>query len=107
MTSKQQEEKSKQRKIRNSEYYDMQKTFDKLYADSKKGKVFYGCANYPNCDFVSWDMPLDEKCEKCGAYMVQRWGKNKRPYKQCSNPECQNRVFGNGKEKKETEGQDE
>ena len=40
MTSKQQEEKSKQRKIRNSEYYDMQKTFDKLYADSKKGKVF-------------------------------------------------------------------
>lgn len=40
LTSKQQEEKSKQRKIRNSEYYDMQKTFDKLYADSKKGKVF-------------------------------------------------------------------
>lgn len=40
LTSKQQEEKSKQRKIRNSEYYDMQKTFDRLYADSKKGKVF-------------------------------------------------------------------
>ena len=80
---------------------------DVVKKKSKKGKVFYGCANYPNCDFVSWDMPLDEKCEKCGAYMVQRWGKNKRPYKQCSNPECQNRVFGNGKEKKETEGQDE
>jgi len=40
LTSKQQEEKSKQRKIRNSEYYDMQKTFDRLYADSRKGKVF-------------------------------------------------------------------
>jgi len=40
LTSKLQEEKSKQRKLRNSEYYDMQKTFDKLYADSKKGKVF-------------------------------------------------------------------
>ena len=40
LTSKQQEEKSKQRKIRNSEYYDMQKTFGRLYADSRKGKVF-------------------------------------------------------------------
>ena len=40
MTSKQQERKSKQRKIRNSEYYDMEGTFDRLYADSKKGKVF-------------------------------------------------------------------
>ncbi len=40
LTSKQQEKKSKQRKIRNSEYYDMQDTFDKLYADSKKGKTF-------------------------------------------------------------------
>ena len=40
MTSKQQEQKSKQRKIRNSEYYDMISTFDGLYADSKKDKIF-------------------------------------------------------------------
>ena len=40
MTSKQQEQKSKQRKIRNSEYYDMVSTFDGLHADSKKGKIF-------------------------------------------------------------------
>lgn len=40
LTSKQQEQKSKQRKIRNSEYYDMISTFDGLYADSKKGKIF-------------------------------------------------------------------
>ena len=40
LTSKQQEQKSKQRKIRNSEYYDMVSTFDGLYADSKKGKIF-------------------------------------------------------------------
>lgn len=40
LTSKQQERKSKQRKIRNSEYYDMEGTFDRLYADSKTGKVF-------------------------------------------------------------------
>lgn len=40
LTSKQQEKKSKQRKIRNSEYYDMQDTFDGLYAESKKGRIF-------------------------------------------------------------------
>ena len=40
LTSKQQEQKSKQRKIRNSEYYDMISTFDGLYADSKKDKIF-------------------------------------------------------------------
>lgn len=33
---------------------------------SKKGKVFYGCANYPKCDFVSWHMPSGEVCSKCG-----------------------------------------
>ena len=40
LTSKQQEQKSKQRKIRNSEYYDMVSTFDGLHANSKKGKIF-------------------------------------------------------------------
>jgi len=55
--------------------------------------VFFGCSDYPTCDFVSWDMPLNEKCEKCGAYLVQKWAKNRRPYKQCSNEECGERVF--------------
>ncbi len=40
LTSKQQERKPKQRKIRNSEYYDMEGTFDRLYAETKKGKIF-------------------------------------------------------------------
>jgi len=39
-TSEQQERKSKQRKIRNSEYYDMESAFDRLYAESKNGKTF-------------------------------------------------------------------
>ena len=34
---------------------------------SKKSKVFYGCENYPKCDFVSWYMPNGEKCPKCGG----------------------------------------
>ncbi|WP_082989391.1 type I DNA topoisomerase [Christensenella intestinihominis] len=55
----------------------------------KSGKSFYGCENYPNCDFVSWDKPLEEKCPECGAYMVEakfRYGG--KTYKKCSNPEC-------------------
>jgi DNA topoisomerase I len=41
---------------------------------SKKGKAFFGCTNYPKCDFVSWYPPVpDEKCEKCGfAYIVEK-----------------------------------
>jgi DNA topoisomerase-1 len=32
----------------------------------KRGKAFYGCENYPNCDFVCWDKPVAEKCPECG-----------------------------------------
>ena len=39
---------------------------------SKKGKVFYGCDNYPNCDFASWELPIAEKCPKCNSYMTQK-----------------------------------
>ncbi len=55
----------------------------------KSGKSFYGCENYPNCDFVSWDKPLAEKCEKCGSYMVESKYKYGKAYKKCSNPECE------------------
>ena len=52
---------------------------------SKKGKVFYGCSGYPDCNFMSWDLPLGEKCPKCGSYMVlAKDGKTKK----CSSKEC-------------------
>ena len=50
---------------------------------SKRGKVFYGCERYPECDFVSWDRPTKEKCPKCGAYLV----KTERGVK-CSDKKC-------------------
>lgn len=61
---------------------------------SKNKKTFYGCENYPECDFISWDLPAGENCPECGSYMVVKWGKNKRPYRQCSNSECNHREFG-------------
>ncbi|MFM1524699.1 MULTISPECIES: type I DNA topoisomerase [Helcococcus] len=39
---------------------------------SKRGKVFYGCDNYPECDWASWDKPTGEKCPECGDLMVHR-----------------------------------
>ena len=54
---------------------------------SKRGKTFYGCSDYPNCDFVSWDMPLTDKCPVCGSYMVLKNFRG-RTYKKCSNDEC-------------------
>ena len=39
---------------------------------SRKGRIFYGCANYPTCDFVSWDRVVPEPCPVCGAYVVAK-----------------------------------
>ena len=39
---------------------------------TKKGRRFYGCEDYPTCDFMSWNRPVARKCPKCGSYMVQK-----------------------------------
>ncbi len=38
---------------------------------SKKGRTFYGCERYPECDFVSWNKPVDATCPRCGSFMVE------------------------------------
>ncbi len=50
---------------------------------SKKGKTFYGCSGYPDCKFMSWDVPTGKKCPKCGAYLVSVDGKVKCSTKSC------------------------
>ena len=54
---------------------------------SKYGKIFYGCSKYPDCDFVSWNEPVKEKCPECGAYLVKKITK-KESKLVCSNNEC-------------------
>lgn len=54
---------------------------------SKKGKKFYGCSNYPNCDFASPGIPTGEKCSECGSYIIK--GIRGRNY--CMNSECPTR----------------
>ncbi|MBU5437719.1 type I DNA topoisomerase [Tissierella sp. MSJ-40] len=54
---------------------------------SKKGRIFYGCSNYPNCNFLSWDEPIEEKCPKCGGIMTIKKNK-KENIKKCINKDC-------------------
>ncbi|TDT61585.1 type I DNA topoisomerase [Fonticella tunisiensis] len=54
---------------------------------TKKGRTFYGCSNYPECNFVSWDKPTGEKCPECGDILVERSIKGGKEYK-CVNDEC-------------------
>lgn len=54
---------------------------------SKYGKIFYGCNKYPDCDFVSWNEPVQENCPECGAYLVKKITK-KESKLVCSNNAC-------------------
>jgi DNA topoisomerase-1 len=59
---------------------------------SKKGKTFYGCSNYPDCDFVSWDKPTEKNCPECGSMMVEKYSKKKGKYYKCTNKECKHTI---------------
>lgn len=54
---------------------------------SKRGRVFYGCSNFPDCNFVSWDEPIKEKCPECGNAMVKKKTKKEITIK-CIDKEC-------------------
>ena len=43
-----------------------------LLRKSAKGRVYYGCENYPGCDFMTWDEPVAQTCEKCGATLFKK-----------------------------------
>jgi DNA topoisomerase-1 len=57
---------------------------------TKRGKVFYGCSNYPNCDFASWYLPVAIACENCGSpYLEQRNTQKQGNFLYC--PKCKTR----------------
>ncbi|MCQ2611169.1 MAG: type I DNA topoisomerase [Treponema sp.] len=53
-----------------------------------RGKEFYGCTNYPTCNFISHFKPTDQNCPKCGWFMVEKYDKKNGNYKSCINPDC-------------------
>jgi DNA topoisomerase-1 len=57
---------------------------------SRRGKVFYGCANYPDCDFTLWNRPVPEKCPDCGApFLVEKITKRHGRQLVCNNEDCE------------------
>ncbi len=62
---------------------------------SKKGKVYYSCIGYPDCKFMSWDIPTGEKCPVCETFLV----KTARGGVKCSNKDCDYRVKGENDKK--------
>ena len=58
---------------------------------SKRGKTFYGCNRWPECNFVAWGKPVPEKCPECGSpYMIEKWLKAGTVW-QCPNAECKHK----------------
>ncbi len=58
---------------------------------SKRGKTFYGCNRWPECNFVAWGKPVPEKCPECGSpYMIEKWLKAG-TFWQCPNAECKHK----------------
>ncbi len=51
---------------------------------TKRGKIFYGCNNYPHCDFALWDKPINEFCPKCNSILIETKSKKVK----CSNKDC-------------------
>jgi DNA topoisomerase-1 len=56
---------------------------------SRRGKVFFGCNRYPDCNFAAWDRPLPETCPSCSSpYLLQKYSKRDGAYIACPNKEC-------------------
>ncbi|MBO5588297.1 MAG: type I DNA topoisomerase [Anaerovibrio sp.] len=59
---------------------------------SRRGKGFYGCNKYPECDFVSWDAPIPEPCPECGSLQLKHYYRNGRGLVYCYNADCKTRI---------------
>ena len=67
---------------------------------SKKGKVYYSCSGYPDCKFMSWDVPTGDKCPDCASPLVQTARGNVK----CSNKDCDYRIKTEKAEKADKKG---
>ena len=55
---------------------------------SKKGRKFYGCNRFPECDYISWNKPTNEKCPECDTRLVEKIGRNRDTKLVCPNEKC-------------------
>jgi len=56
---------------------------------SKRGKIFYGCSRFPDCDFATWDKPVPKECPKCGAkFLLEKTTKKQGTFLVCHTKGC-------------------
>lgn len=67
---------------------------------SKKGKLFYGCQNYPSCSATFWNLPQAETCPACGHNLVVKSDKQKTSEPFCENKECPSQADKEGQPKR-------
>ncbi len=58
---------------------------------SRRGKTFYGCTRYPDCDFTAWSRPVPTQCPECGNPYLEEKFLKAGPVLQCPNPECKHK----------------
>jgi DNA topoisomerase-1 len=76
---------------------------DIILRKSRGGRNFYGCSNYPECKYVSWDKPIEEQCPACGTQMAEKVFRNGHRVQLCPNADCPT----NAKDKRSKEQSDE
>ena len=59
---------------------------DVIVRKTKRGRSFYGCSNYPNCNFISWYEPTNSKCPQCGEILFKKKGKQSKLF--CNTDGC-------------------
>jgi DNA topoisomerase-1 len=60
---------------------------------TKKGRRFYGCSRYPECDFTTWFKPVAKECPQCGSFLVERRSKTEGTYHECVREGCGYREY--------------
>ncbi|WP_432665065.1 type I DNA topoisomerase [Wukongibacter baidiensis] len=60
---------------------------DVVIRKTRKGRIFYGCSNFPKCNFMTWKQPINRKCPTCESILVIKNTKSKKTIV-CSNKEC-------------------
>ncbi len=65
---------------------------DIVERSSKRGKIFFGCSNFPKCNFATWDKPVEKTCPKCNSpYMLEKNTKKSGTFLLCPNKECRHK----------------
>ena len=60
---------------------------------TKRGKTFYGCLKYPDCDFVTWNKPVPEQCPQCGSpYLLEKSTKKEGLVHYCNEETCDYKI---------------